>query len=192
MSTALPAAPAATAARVNWYRAVRIAFALSPLIAVHLALFAIPFIEFSWWYILMLLVVTRITGLGIDDRLAPLHVAPLVQDVAVVPVPARARRLHRAAEGAAVVGDPPPPAPPPLRHARRTRTRRSWMGSVYGHMGWLFVTRPHAPRYEGRPRPGEVSGAGLARPAVDDPRFAHGGGVLSRSPGGAGWCTATA
>lgn len=47
------------------YRAVRIAFSLSPLLAVHLALFAIPFIEFSWWYLLWIAVLTRINGLGI-------------------------------------------------------------------------------------------------------------------------------
>jgi stearoyl-CoA desaturase (Delta-9 desaturase) len=49
----------------QWYRATRIVFALCPLLAVHLALIAVPFIEFSWWYVLWVVVLTRITGLGI-------------------------------------------------------------------------------------------------------------------------------
>ncbi|MBA4187908.1 MAG: acyl-CoA desaturase [Planctomycetaceae bacterium] len=49
----------------GWYRATRIGLSLVPLISVHLALFAIPFIEFSWWYLLWVLVLTRIMGLGI-------------------------------------------------------------------------------------------------------------------------------
>ena len=42
MSTALSAAPAVVAARASFFRAARIAFALSPLIAVHLA----PYLRF--------------------------------------------------------------------------------------------------------------------------------------------------
>jgi len=47
------------------YRIFRIGFALSPLLLVHLALIAIPFVEFSWWYLLWILVLTRVTGLGV-------------------------------------------------------------------------------------------------------------------------------
>jgi stearoyl-CoA desaturase (delta-9 desaturase) len=47
------------------YRVFRIGLALSPLILVHLALFAIPLIEFSWWYLAWILVLTRIIGLGV-------------------------------------------------------------------------------------------------------------------------------
>jgi stearoyl-CoA desaturase (Delta-9 desaturase) len=49
-----------TAVRVS-----RITFSLSPLILVHLALIAIPFIEFSWWYLLWIAIVTRIAGFGV-------------------------------------------------------------------------------------------------------------------------------
>jgi stearoyl-CoA desaturase (delta-9 desaturase) len=38
---------------------------LLPLVTVHLALFSIPFIEFSWWYLLWVVVLTRFIGLGI-------------------------------------------------------------------------------------------------------------------------------
>ena len=138
MSTALPAAPAATAARVNWYRAVRIAFALSPLVAVHLALFAIPFIEFSWWYVLMLLVVTRITGLGttIGFHRYMSHrsfktsrwfqfLLALAGCTALQKGPlwwAIHHRLHH-------------------RHSDTPQDPHSPVvdGFVYGHMGWLFV-----------------------------------------------------
>jgi stearoyl-CoA desaturase (delta-9 desaturase) len=60
----VPAIASEAAERIHWFRIARIAFALAPLVAVHLAIFAIPFIEFSWWYVLMLFAVTRITGLG--------------------------------------------------------------------------------------------------------------------------------
>ena len=48
-----------------WYRAARIGLSLSPLIAVHLALLAIPFVELSVWSVVGIFVVTRITGLGV-------------------------------------------------------------------------------------------------------------------------------
>jgi stearoyl-CoA desaturase (delta-9 desaturase) len=59
-----PAAPAAPA-RSTPYRVARIAFSLSPLITVHLALFAIPFVEFTIWSVVAIAVVSRVTGLGI-------------------------------------------------------------------------------------------------------------------------------
>jgi len=59
-------APAPTgAAPLRFWRGVRIALALAPLMAVHLALCAIPFIDFSWWYVVWVILLTRITGLGI-------------------------------------------------------------------------------------------------------------------------------
>ncbi len=60
-TTTAPSLPAGP----TWYRAGRIAFALTPLISVHLALLAIPYIEFSWWYLLWIFVLTRIIGLGV-------------------------------------------------------------------------------------------------------------------------------
>jgi stearoyl-CoA desaturase (delta-9 desaturase) len=63
MQTVAPDAPPAR--RAAWYRAARIALALSPLVSVHLALLAIPFIEFSWWYLLWVVVLTRYIGLGV-------------------------------------------------------------------------------------------------------------------------------
>jgi stearoyl-CoA desaturase (delta-9 desaturase) len=50
---------------VPLYRAVRITISLFPLILVHLSLFAIPFVDFTVWYILMFLITTRVIGLGI-------------------------------------------------------------------------------------------------------------------------------
>jgi stearoyl-CoA desaturase (delta-9 desaturase) len=49
----------------TWYRVTRIALSLSPLLAVHLALFAIPFLEFSWWYLVWIVILTRLFGLGV-------------------------------------------------------------------------------------------------------------------------------
>ncbi|HSQ54106.1 MAG TPA: fatty acid desaturase, partial [Gemmata sp.] len=62
-------APTAGATASAWYRSARIAISLSPLLAVHLALFAIPYIEWSWWYLLWILVLTRVVGLGVTVAL---------------------------------------------------------------------------------------------------------------------------
>lgn len=51
--------------RPRWFRVARVALALCPLLAVHLALGAIPFVEFTVWSVVALVVVTRIIGLGI-------------------------------------------------------------------------------------------------------------------------------
>lgn len=65
MQTA-PLVPApGPAPRSRGYRVTRIALALSPLIAVHVALVAIPFVEFTVWSVVAVVVVTRVTGLGI-------------------------------------------------------------------------------------------------------------------------------
>ncbi len=63
----VPVAPPAPAAptRTVFYRVIRIALSLSPLIAVHLALGAIPFVEFTIWSLVALAIASRITGLGI-------------------------------------------------------------------------------------------------------------------------------
>jgi stearoyl-CoA desaturase (delta-9 desaturase) len=62
----VPDAPVSgTTNRPFWYRALRIGLSLSPLIAVHLALGAIPFVEFTIWSVVAVVVVTRLTGLGI-------------------------------------------------------------------------------------------------------------------------------
>jgi stearoyl-CoA desaturase (delta-9 desaturase) len=54
---------------VGFLRAVRIALSLTPLMAVHLALIAIPWIEWSWWYLLWIVVLTRIAGFGVSAGL---------------------------------------------------------------------------------------------------------------------------
>ncbi|HEY1188141.1 MAG TPA: acyl-CoA desaturase [Gemmata sp.] len=59
-----PLAPGAPP-RPRWYRVARVALALCPLMAVHLALLAIPLVEFTVWSAVAILVVTRIIGLGI-------------------------------------------------------------------------------------------------------------------------------
>ena len=48
-----------------WYRAARIGGSLAPLISVHLALLAIPLVEFSWLSVLLIVVVTRFAGFGV-------------------------------------------------------------------------------------------------------------------------------
>jgi stearoyl-CoA desaturase (delta-9 desaturase) len=62
--TVVPVVPGAT--RATWYRATRIGVSLAPLILVHLALVSLPFLDFSWWYVLALFVVTRVAGLGVS------------------------------------------------------------------------------------------------------------------------------
>jgi stearoyl-CoA desaturase (delta-9 desaturase) len=44
---------------------MRIGLSLSPMIGAHLALIAIPFLDFSYWYLLVFFVSTRIVGLGV-------------------------------------------------------------------------------------------------------------------------------
>ncbi len=56
---------AARAARPAWSRAARVGLGLAPLLAVHLALLAVPFLEFSWWYLVWLAALSRVTGLGV-------------------------------------------------------------------------------------------------------------------------------
>lgn len=66
MQTVPITAPASGASvRPTWYRVARITLSLVPLIAVHLALGAIPFVEFTIWSVVAVAVVTRIVGLGI-------------------------------------------------------------------------------------------------------------------------------
>lgn len=47
------------------YRLFRIVLNLLPLILVHLSLIALWYVDFSYWYLLLILVVTRIVGLGV-------------------------------------------------------------------------------------------------------------------------------
>ncbi len=65
MQNALAALPITGSARPAWYRVTRIAISLAPLLAVHFALLAIPFVEFTWWSVLAIFVVTRICGVGV-------------------------------------------------------------------------------------------------------------------------------
>lgn len=51
--------------RISVYRVARIAISLAPLILVHLALGAIPFVEFTLISFILLFVVTRIAGIGV-------------------------------------------------------------------------------------------------------------------------------
>lgn len=57
---AVPRAPVAA-----WYRILRIALSLGPLIAVHLALFSIPFVPVTIASIVTLFVMMRISGMGV-------------------------------------------------------------------------------------------------------------------------------
>jgi stearoyl-CoA desaturase (delta-9 desaturase) len=59
-----PAAPA-TPGTARLRRAARVALAVGPLVAAHLALVAIPFVEFSFWCALAMLTISRFVGLGV-------------------------------------------------------------------------------------------------------------------------------
>lgn len=69
LASAEAAVPEITPYRTILYRSTRIGLALVPLIAVHFALLAIPFLEFSWWYLLYFAIITRLTGLGVTAGL---------------------------------------------------------------------------------------------------------------------------
>lgn len=70
MDAPLAVAPVVVpSSRPAWYRATRIAISLSPLLAVHFALVALPFVEFTWMSVLLVVVVTRVTGLGVTAGL---------------------------------------------------------------------------------------------------------------------------
>jgi len=49
----------------RWRRRLRLAFGVGPMLAVHFALLAIPFVEFTVWSAVAMLAVSRIIGLGI-------------------------------------------------------------------------------------------------------------------------------
>ena len=48
-----------------WYRTTRIDLWRALFVAIHLALFAIPFVEFSWTSVILFIVGTRILGFGV-------------------------------------------------------------------------------------------------------------------------------
>jgi stearoyl-CoA desaturase (Delta-9 desaturase) len=139
LSTALPAAPLIPVSRqATWYRASRIVLSLAPLLTVHLALLAIPFIEWSWWYVVWIVVLTRVIGLGVTVGLhryfshrsfktprwcqfllaaagcSALQKGPLWWAI-------HHRLHHRHSDD---LGDPHSPV---------------MDGFLYGHMGWLFA-----------------------------------------------------
>ena len=144
----MPIAPAvarvATGRRISWFRTARILFSLSPLILVHFAMIAVPFVEFSWWSVLAAFIVTRIAGLGVTVGLHRYCSHRAVQDLARDALSARGGRLHRPAKGPALVVHAPSPAPPPFRQPGDPHSPVV-DGFLYGHMGWLFAQRPHHP-----------------------------------------------
>ncbi len=137
MSLATPVAPAFSRIAWNSFRLFRITFALLPLLAVHFALLAIPWIEFSWWYLLYIAVLTRIIGYGVTIGLhrGCTHRAfksPRWLQFALAAAGCTAlqkgpiwwaahHRLHH--RHSDQPGDPHSPVVD---------------GFVYGHMGWLF------------------------------------------------------
>ena len=69
---AAPSGPAAVSVCVNpgpsrplWYRVLRVGLALLPLLAVHLALIAIPFVPLTLGAVVVFFVMTRVTGSGV-------------------------------------------------------------------------------------------------------------------------------
>jgi stearoyl-CoA desaturase (delta-9 desaturase) len=67
MSIAPAALTAATvpAPRPGWAGVVHASVVMTPLLLVHLALFALPFLPFSVWNLVIMFALTRVTGLGI-------------------------------------------------------------------------------------------------------------------------------
>ncbi len=65
MTPLLAAPPAPAAPPVTWYRVVRVGLALVPLVAVHLALVALFFVPVTLAGVVLLVVMTRISGTGI-------------------------------------------------------------------------------------------------------------------------------
>ena len=64
--SSLPAAPAAEVVpRPGWYRATRIGLSLAPLLLVHLSLVALAVVPVTVAGVVLLVVMTRVTGLGI-------------------------------------------------------------------------------------------------------------------------------
>ncbi len=66
--------PAAPRSRITVGRVLRIAFDLTPLVGVHLAVLVLPFIptlgvQFSWMSVLLVFIVTRIAGFGVTAGL---------------------------------------------------------------------------------------------------------------------------
>lgn len=64
-STATLSVDIAPATGPSWADIGRASLVMTPLLFVHLALFAIPFIAFSIWDLVIMLALTRVTGLGI-------------------------------------------------------------------------------------------------------------------------------
>ena len=68
MLAATPLAPLARSGiGLRCYRAMRIGVSLSPLILVHLSLLAIPFLEWSWWYVLWIVAIISAKWADIDS-----------------------------------------------------------------------------------------------------------------------------
>src|SRR5947207_6054402 len=65
MQTAPVAPPVSGSGRPKARRVVRVAVGVAPMLAVHLALGAIPFVEFTLWSAVLMLAVSRFIGLGI-------------------------------------------------------------------------------------------------------------------------------
>ena len=137
-ATVFVALPRGGATATACYRAGRISFALTPLVLVHLALFAIPLIDFSWWYLLWVAVLTRFIGLGITAGLhrcishrsfkAPRWFQFLLAAAGCTALQkgplwwAVHHRLHH--QNSDGPGDPHSPVVD---------------GFLYGHVGWLFA-----------------------------------------------------
>lgn len=65
MSTTLDPQPVSRSASKRFYRILRNSFSVGPVVVVHLALAAIPFIEFSWWAIAAMPLVGAFVGFGV-------------------------------------------------------------------------------------------------------------------------------
>jgi len=137
--TALALAPALTSrARPAWYRVSRIALSLAPLVAIHLAMVGLFFVEFTVWGVVLFVVMTRISGLGITvgfHRYLAHHAFKTSRWFQFLLAAAGCTALQKG----------------PLwwvvhhrEHHRHSDTERDVHSPVvegfwYGHMGWLFA-----------------------------------------------------
>ncbi|MBN9120959.1 MAG: acyl-CoA desaturase [Planctomycetes bacterium] len=133
-----PAGPPAPRGRTALWRAIRIGFSLSPLLAVHLALFTIPVIAPTLLGVALALVVSRVAGLGIT---AGFHRGLTHRSFRT----GRVVQFLLAAAGCTALQKGPLwwAAHHRLHHAHSDRPGDPHSpvlgGFWHGHMGWLFT-----------------------------------------------------
>jgi stearoyl-CoA desaturase (delta-9 desaturase) len=140
-----PAAPATRNPVPAVRRALRVAVAVGPVLAVHVALVAIPFTEFNFWCAVAMLAVSRFVGLGVTagfHRLLAHHAFKTSRPVQFLLTAAGCAALqkgplwwvaqHRSHHKHSDTDDDP--------HSPVAR------GFLHAHLGWLFRDPARADR----------------------------------------------